>query len=339
MDTALQSIGSAEVRRRRLLLAAGCALPGAFSSSLWAQSAAGPSVAKLLLGAPPGGVGDMMARRLADRLRGHYAPSVLIENKPGAGGQLAVMAVKNGPDDGSTLLLTPSSPMSLYPSTYRQLPYKPESDLKPVALVAYSSMALAVGPSVPASVRRLEDFLALVRQRPELASYGSAASGSISHLLVASVAHTHGTPLNHVAYKGSAPALQDLRAGILPALSGPVGTFLPHLGSGQIRLLAVSGDRRSTFVPDVPTYRESGFSISAREWYGFFAPVTTRNELVQLASKALLTAMKHPSMAETLALFGLEPGSGGPTELAAQLKADRAEWAAQILKIGFTADT
>lgn len=338
-NTVVRLGDSAEVRRKLLQLAAGCALPGALPSAVSAQSVAGLPVARLLLGAPPGGVGDMMARRLADRLRGHYAQSVLIDNKPGAGGQLAVMAVKNGPDDGSTLLLTPSSPLSLYPSTYRQLPYKPESDLKPVALVAYSSMAFAVGPSVPASVRRLDDFMSLARQRPELASYGSAASGSIPHLLVASVAHSHGTPLNHVAYKGSAPALQDLRAGILPALSGPVGTFLPHLGSGQIRLLAVSGDKRSTFVPDVPTYRESGYAIGAREWYGFFAPASTRNEQVQFASKALLTAMKHTSMAETLALFGLEPGSGGPTELAAQLKADRAEWTAQILKIGFSAET
>lgn len=332
-------VEGADSRRQLLRLAAGLAWPGTFATSVWAQAATGLPVARLLLGAPPGGVGDMMARRLADRLRGTYAQSVVIENKPGAGGQLAVTAVKNGPDDGSTLLLTPSSPLSLYPSTYRQLPYRPEVDLRPVALVAYSSMAFAVGPAVPASVRRIDDFMSLARQRPELASYGSAASGSIPHLLVASVAHTHGTPLSHVAYKGSAPALQDLRAGILPALSGPVGTFLPHLATGQIRLLAVSGDRRSTFAPEVPTYRESGHAISAREWYGFFAPATVRPELVQNASKALLMAMKHASMTDTLALFGLEPGAAGPVELAAQLKADRAEWAAQITRIGFTAET
>jgi tripartite-type tricarboxylate transporter receptor subunit TctC len=294
---------------------------------------------RLLLGAPPGGVGDLMARRLAEKLRGVYAQNIFVENKPGAGGQLAINTTKGSLEDGATLLLTPSSPMSLYPATYKQLPYKPELDFKPIALVAYSAMAFAVGPAIPANVKRLDDFLALAKTKPEVGSYGSAAAGSIPHLLAASIAHSSGVTLTHVAYKGSAPAVQDLRAGILPALCGPLGTFLPFLGSGQIRLLAVSGDKRSSFTPDVLTFRESGFSISAREWYGFFAPAGTREELVDAASRAILSSMKTPSMLDTLAQFGLESGFGGPKELAAQLRLDRMEWASQVSKIGFSAET
>lgn len=326
--------------RRQLIHDLACALGG--GTLLMSQARAEVvklQNARLLLGAPPGGVGDLMARRLAEKLRGLYAQNLVVENKPGAGGQLAIATTKSAADDGATLLLTPSSPMSLYPATYKQLPYKPDTDFKPVALVAYSAMAFAVGPAVPASVKRLDDYLAAVKTKPELGAYGSAASGSIPHLLAALVGHATGVPLTHVAYKGSAPAVQDLRAGILPALSGPLGTFLPFLSTGQIRLLTVSGDKRSGFVPEIPTFRESGFPISAREWYGFFAPVSTRDETIDLASRSILTSMKSAVMTDTLAQFGLEPGFGGPKELATQLRIDRVEWAAQISKIGFSAET
>lgn len=312
------------------------------------QSPARPTVAplplaRLLLGAPPGGVGDLMARRLAERLRGHYAQSVIVENRPGAGGQLAAAALKDGPDDGSLLLLSPSSLVSLFPATYRRLPYRPDTDLLPVSLVAWSSLAIGVGPAVPAQVRQLDDLLAWARAHPAAASYGSAAAGSMSHLLLAALAHARDTPLTHAAYRGSVLALQDLRGGTLPIVSAPVGGFLPHLrsaaGGEAVRVLAVSGPQRSPLLPQVPTLREQGHPLAVREWYGFFLPGRARPAAQQRASEALQAALAQPDWPDTLAGLGLEPPGANPAPLAELVRSDSAQWRALVQRIGFTADS
>jgi tripartite-type tricarboxylate transporter receptor subunit TctC len=331
--------GDRLIRRRALLAALGAGASGSVRPQVPEQPL---PLARLLLGAPPGGVGDLMARRLADKLRGRYARSVVVENRPGAGGQLAAVAMKQGPDDGSLLLLTPSSLLTLYPHTYRQLPYRPDTDLAPAALVAWSAMAFAAGPAVPGTVRDFNDFLAWARAHPRAASYGSPASGSMPHLLVASLAHARGVGLTHIAYRGSTPALQDLRGGTLPAHAGPVGVFLPHLKSGHVRLLAVSGIRRSAFVPEVRTWREQGHAVDAREWYGFFLPGRSKPGIVQHAAAVLRAAMLQPDMSEALAAFGLEPAAAaanGPAELAGQMRADLEEWREPVRRIGFSAES
>jgi tripartite-type tricarboxylate transporter receptor subunit TctC len=211
--------------------------------------------------------------------------------------------------------------------------------LTPLALVAWSAMALAVGPAVPATVRTLADFLDWARAHPQLASYASPASGSIPHLLMAALAQAQNLPLTHVAYRGSTQALQDLRGGVLPALSGPLGVMLPHLRDGGLRLLAVSGERRSSFAPQVPTYREQGHDLTAREWYGWFAPGKARPEVVQRASAALRAAMAPPEMHLALVQLGLEPASAGPEELAALMRADAQSWRKLITRLGFTAES
>ncbi len=328
------------VRRREALRASAWLALSAFGHGTVAAEPL--PMARLLLGAPPGGVGDLMARRLAEKLRGSYAQAVIVENRPGAGGQLAAVALKDGPDDGSQLLLTPSSLLSIFPHTYKSLPYRPETDLAPVALVAWSAMAFAVGPGVPNSVRRFNDFLSWSRDNPKLASYGSPASGSIPHLLMAAIAQARGVALTHVAYRGSSNALQDLRGGTLPAHSGPLGVFLPHLKAGQLRLLAVSGEQRSPFVLEVPTYRELGHGLTAREWYGFFLPGRAKPTTVQRAATALRAALAQAEMVDALAGFGLEPAlaaASGPTELGALIRADAEEWRGLVRRLAFTAES
>ena len=327
---------SAATRRRFTGALLSCAAASAWPLAAHAQ---GLGVARIMLGAPPDGAADLMARRLAEKLRGSYAQSVIVENKSGAGGQLAVATVKDGPSDGSLLLLTPSSLLSIYPHTYKKLPYKPESDLAPVTLAAYSNHALGVGPAVPSTVRTLTDFIAWCKANPKLANYGSPASGSIPHLIMVVLAHFSGVPMTHVAYRGSVPALQDLRGGTLAALSSPVGAFLPHLKSGQVRLLAVSGDQRSPFVPEVPTYQQQGFALTAREWSGFFLPASASKETIARASAALRAALALPEVIEGIAQFGLEAASSTPAELAAMLKADHDEWRELIHKVGFSAES
>lgn len=322
--------------RRHFLVHAG----GVACACASLASAAEPlALAKILLGAPAGGAGDLMARRLADKLSGTYASKVIVENKPGAGGQLAITALKDAPDDGSTLLLTPSSLLSIYPYTYARLPYRPQEDLAPVSLAAYSNHALGVGPSVPASVKTLKDFLAWAKAHPDQASYGSPASGSIPHLIMVVLARQTGAPLRHIPYRGSTLGLQDLRGGQLAAMSSPVGAFLPHLASGQVRLLAVSGEQRSPFVPEVPTYRQLGHPITAREWYGFFAPAKASAEVVARAASALRVALSAPDAAEGIRQFGLEAAHSNPAQLAEMLKADSDEWRALVKSVGFTAES
>jgi tripartite-type tricarboxylate transporter receptor subunit TctC len=323
-------------RRHFVMQAGGLALA---PWALGRASAAELSLAKVLLGAPAGGAGDLMARRLADKLGGAYASKVIVENRPGAGGQLAITALRDAPDDGSTLLLTPSSLLSIYPYTYAKLPYKPQEDLAPVSLAAYSNHALGVGPAVQASVKTLKDFLAWAKAHPDLASYGSPASGSIPHLIVVVLAKLTGTPLRHIPYRGSTQGLQDLRGGQLAAMSSPVGAFLPHLASGQVRLLAMSGDQRSPFVKDVPTYRQLGYPITAREWYGFFVPAKTRPAMVSRAAAYLRMALTAPEVVDGIRQFGLEAAHSTPQQLAEMLKADSQEWRSLIRTVGFTAES
>lgn len=305
-----------------------------------AQATGNLELAKIVLGAPPGGSGDLMARRIVDKLRQvKYAKSVIVENRPGAAGQLAVTAVRDAAADGSALLLVPSSQLSIYPYTYPKLPYRPEKDLKPVALMAYVNHGLAVGPAVPASVRTLEQFLAWAKDHPKQATYGSPASGSMSHLIGASVAQQSATPLTHVPYKGSIPAVQDLRGAQISAVTAPIGSFLPYLKEGRIRLLAVSGEKRSPFAGDVPTYLELGYPLIAREWYGFFAPEKASPAVISRAALALQQALADPAIAAGMHDFGMEIASSTPQQLAALLQADSQEWREQIRKLGFTAES
>jgi tripartite-type tricarboxylate transporter receptor subunit TctC len=297
------------------------------------------ALAKILLGAPAGGAGDLMARRLAEQLRGGYAGNVIVENRPGAGGQLAITSFKDSPADGSALLLTPSSLLSIYPFTYARLPYKPLEDLVPVSLGAYSNHAFGVGPSVPASVKTLRDFFAWAKANPDLAAYGSPASGSIPHLIGVVLAKLTGAPLRHIPYRGSTQGLQDLRGGQLAAMSSPVGAFLPHLSSGQVRLLAVSGQQRSPFVPEVPTYRQLGYPITAREWYGFFLPGKAQPVAVTRAAAYLRLALSRAEVVASLSQFGLEAAHSTPQALADMLKADSSEWRSLIKTVGFTAES
>lgn len=323
---------------RRTLMAGGlAAMAGAWTPRT--VQATPMETCRIVLGAPAGGSGDLMARKLADKLRGVYAGSVVVDNRTGAGGQIAISHVKDSPADGSVLLLTPSSHLAIYPYTYRKLPYRPVEDFAPVSLAAHANHALGVGPAVPAQVKTLGDFLQWAKDHPTKASYGSPASGSIAHLLMAYVAHSRGIALTHVPYRGSTAALQDLRGGTLAAHCGPAGVFLPLLSTGQVRLLCVSGEERSKFLPSTPTFREAGTPLTAREWYGFFLPAKAGPETVRRAQAALRMALAQPDVADNLAQFGLEPASSSPEQLGAMVAADSQEWRGVVNRVGFTAES
>jgi tripartite-type tricarboxylate transporter receptor subunit TctC len=296
-------------------------------------------LAKILCGFPPGGTSDAMSRRLADKLRGNYASNVLVENKPGAGGQIAISTLKDSPADGSTLLLTPSSMLSIYPYVYKSLPYKPLEDVQPVSLACYFNHAFGVGPAVPQSVKTIKDFLAWSKDNPGKANYGSPGAGSMPHLIVALLNKLTGNDLKHIPYRGSAPGIQDLLGGQISAMSSPVGDYLPYLKSGRLRILAISGLNRSPFVPDVATYRQQGLPITVREWYGVFLPGKAKPETVRRAAAYLQPALAQQDLITSMAQVGMEVQSSSPQALGDLLKTDAEEWRRLIKQIGFTPES
>jgi tripartite-type tricarboxylate transporter receptor subunit TctC len=296
-------------------------------------------LAKIVCGFPAGGTADALSRRMADKLRGNYAGNCVVDNKPGAGGQIAISLLKEMPADGSNLLVTPSSMLSIYPYVYKTLPYKPLEDVQPVSVAAFFNHGFGVGPAVPASVKSIKDFLAWARDKPEKANYGSPGAGSMPHLIVGLLNKFTMSDLKHVPYRGSAPGIQDLIGGQISAMSCPVGEFLPHLKTGKLRLLAISGLNRSPFVPDVPTYRQQGFPITVREWFGVFLPGKARQEVLRRAAAYLQAALSQSDLVSSMAQLGMEVQTSSPQALGDMLRADSEEWRRLIRQIGFTPES
>ena len=323
------------VNRREALISglAGACLPGL----LLAQNMTMPQAAKLVIGAPPGGAGDTFLRRLADKLRGAYAASVIVENKTGAAGQIALMATRDAAPDGATLLMTPSTFFSVYPHSYSKLPYSTQ-DFEPVSLLAYTNFGLAIGPLVPETVKTLADFMAWAKAHPELATFGSPAAGSVPHLIAAAAGQNFGAPLRHVPYRGSVPGLQDMRGGQIAAMSSPIGALLPHLGTGGVRVLAVTGSSRSSLLPQVPTYREQGLPVIGREWFGMFMPRGARPEVVVRAHTFIRQSLLQPDLVDGASKLGLEVASSTGAELQELIRQDSKEWEVWVKRLGFTAE-
>ena len=321
-------------RRHFTSLAAGALAP--FAPFVHAQAPL--EVARIVSGFPPGGTIDVLARRVADKLRGNYAASVLVENKPGAAGQIGIIMIKDAAPDGSAMLLTPSSMLSIYPYTYPKLQYKLD-DVAPVSLGGYINHGLAVGPAVPASVRTLKEFLAWAKANDTKANFGSPGAGSMPHMIGVLLGKFTGVDLKHIPYRGTVPGVQDLLGGQIAMFCGPTGDYLPHVKTGKLRVLAISGKGRSPFLPDAPTLRELGYPLTVREWYGFFLPGKATPEVVRRASAYLQPALAHPDVAEFGRQYALEVQSSSAPALADLLRADAEEWRRLIKQVGFTAES
>jgi tripartite-type tricarboxylate transporter receptor subunit TctC len=318
--------------RRKLIVAAATAPLPLLSR---AQALDG---ARILTGFPPGGTVDVVARRVADKLRGAYARVALVENKPGAGGRIAVEELKRSANDGSTLLITPAAMITLYPHLYPRLTYG-LNDVTPVCGATNVVFGLGVGPGVPESVTTLRRFLAWAKTNPEKASYGSPGAGSPPHYVGALLEKESGVTLTHVPYRGTVPGIQDLLGGQVASFSGPIGDYLPHVKTGKLRVLATSGPKRSRYLPDVPTYTELGFgALEQVEWYGFFLPGKASAEVVQRAASAIRNALSGPEIPDALAQFGLELALTTPADLARAVKDEHATWAPIVKRVGFVPD-
>jgi len=322
--------------RRQLLQGATAAGALALCGGATAQATGN---AFIISGFPAGGMGDFVARPLAEKLRGKYAPNVLVEARTGAGGRIAVEYVKRAAPDGLTILQIPSSPMVLYPNTYKKLNYDPLADFVPVGTTVTYAFSITAGPGLPAEVRTLADYLKWAKANPKLASYGVPAAGSALHFVGMMLAKESGVELTSVAYRGGAPLLQDVMGGQVPISINVIGEVAPHIKSGKLRSLGVTSGQRSPFLPDVPTLAEQGFKdIVVQEWLGWFVPAKTPADQVQKLSALIRENLQSPEMVDSLAKNSLQPITQSPEEFARIVRADLARWAPIVKTSGFTAE-
>jgi len=264
----------------------------------------------------------------------------VVDNKPGAGGRIALEVLKTAPADGSALALSPFSCTSIYPHIYSKLSYDPFKDVVPVSIGAVMHHGLAVGPLVPANVRTVKDFLAWAKANPQQANYGSPAAGSTPHFIGALLGLNHGVDLKHVPYRGSVPGVTDVVGGQIAAMVTPSGDFIANHKAGKLRLLATSGRERSPFSPDVATFAEQGFpELTTEEWFGFYAPARTPAAVIASANAAIQQAIREKSVIESLAIVGLIAQGSTPEDMAASQKAEHERWGPLVKKIGFTAES
>jgi len=323
-------------RRHLLHTAVASALTATVAQRAQAQSL---ETVKIVTGFTPGGTSDAICRRLADKIRPGYAANAVVENRSGAGGQIAIQYVKGAAPDGATVLQTPMSMLGIYPHIYKKLPYDPVADLTPVSLGCVFDFGFAVGPAVPASVKTLPEFLAWCKANPAQANFGSPAAGSTPHFIGALLARQANVEIKHIAFRGTQPAILDMLGGQIPAVSGPVGEFTQHLAGGKCRLIATSGAKRSRFAPTVPTLTEQGLKDMAfNEWFGFYLPAKAAPETVQRLNAAIRAALAQQDVIDGLGQMGLEAQSSTPAELAALLKSDTERWGPLVKAIGFTAE-
>jgi len=296
-----------------------------------------PRPARALVGFVPGGPTDTSARLYAENLRGGYAPAVVVDNRAGAGGRLAVEALKAAAPDGTTLLVTPGSVVTLQPHVYpRSVKYDALADLTPVSTLCTFSVGVAVPADHPA--RDFAELAAWLRAQPGEVAYGSPAIGSGPHFIGGRLGRALGARFTHVPYRGSAPALQDLLAGRVPLLVAVLSELTPQHGQG-LRILAVSSSRRVPRVPEVPTFAELGHpSLTSEDWMGVFLPARAPPALVSGLHAAIVAASRVPEVRAGLDRLEFVPHTTEPAAFAERIRAERDGWGPIVRESGFEPD-
>ena len=321
-------------RRQFLHLCGAAAVAHPFTAGAQVRQ---PNTVRLLVGFPAGATGDRIARAVAPSLEASLRTGVIVDNKAGAGGQVAIEFTRSAPHDGSVLLQTIGSSMVIYPHTYRNLRYRPFEDFIPVGTVATAPIAFVAAANVPA--RSVAEVAALLRQDRKLAFYGSPAAGSVFHFSGVLLQRALGAEFSHVPYKGSAPLLTDVLAGQIPFAFMAPSDVLEHHRAGKLRVLAVTGNGRASQMPEVPTFPEAGFKdLVNREWFSYFLASGTSPETVARYVAAVREAVASKEVVAKLQGAGLEIGEGDPAALAATMEREYGQWRQIVKEIGFVAD-
>jgi len=305
----------------RVLIAAALA---AFPHITFAQSYPARPVT-MVAGFAAGGAVDTIARIVAKRLSDRLGQNVVVDNKPGAGGVLATQQIARSTPDGYTILLAAVGSLAVSPHLVPNIGYDPLRDLAPITMAVVFSNVIVAHPSFPA--KTLAEFVQLAKASPGKIAYGSSGIGGIGHLAGELFAQTAGIEITHVAYKGGAPAVQDLLGGQIPVIFGTPVSTLPYIKAGKIRALATTGLTRAAILPDVPTVAESGYpGFDAINWYAYVAPARTPKDVIARLNREITEILKARDVREQLDLHGVEAKPGTSEELAKFMESELATW-------------
>lgn len=318
--------------RRRGVLAAGLALalPAARAQNWPAKPVT------LIVPQAPGGTNDALGRILAQKLGERLGQSVVVENRAGAGGNVGTAVAAKAARDGHTLLLTISSTQAINPALYKSTGFDPVKDFDPIAPVGVVPNVLVVHPSFPA--RTLKEFIAEARRQRPPYQYASAGNGSLNHLLGEMLNRAAGLQLDHVPYKGVAPALTDVIGGQVPMAFASLPSCIGHVKAGKLRALGVSSVRRSPALPDVPSMSEELPGYAGDLWVGLFAVAGTPQPIIDRLAAEVAAVTASPDVVERFASLGAEVLRGGPPQLAAMVREDLARWAPIVKASGAQVD-
>jgi tripartite-type tricarboxylate transporter receptor subunit TctC len=287
---------------------------------------------KMVVPFSPGGPNDIIARLIGNKLGEALGQQMVIDNRPGGGGNIGTDAVAKAPPDGYTLLSAGPGSLIMNP-VLMKVPYDTARDFAPVSLMAHAPNVLVVHPSVPA--KTLKGLLALARAQPGRLNYASSGPGSSAHVAVALFASMAHIDITHVPYRGTGPAVNDLVAGQVQLAIVGIPPVLPHVKNGRLRALGVTGKTRSPELPDVPTVDEAGVpGYVVNLWYGLLVPTGTPQAIVTRLASEVTRIVRAPEMREKLAAAGAEPGGGTPEDYAAVIRADTVLWTRVIREAG-----
>jgi tripartite-type tricarboxylate transporter receptor subunit TctC len=308
--------------RRRTLLSLSLAAAGAAGvASAYAQGTWPSKAMRIIVPFEAGGPIDYFARAIGRELAKQFGQPVVVENRPGAGGTIAMDSVARAPADGYTLGLGSSSNLAVAPSIYAKLPYDPARDLAPIVNVARTSYVLLINPNVPAkSVRELVEF---ARAKKGVLTYGSGGLGSMSNLAGELLKSLAGVDILHVPYKGAAPFVTAAVAGEIDIIFSDLATASPFVKSGKLRMLAVTGEKRVSAAPELPTIAEAGIGGYAVDiWYGMMAPAATPKDIIAKLNAAIVGVLTEPQLRQQIAERGFEVVADSPEGFGATIKAD-----------------
>lgn len=286
---------------------------------------------KILVGFPPGGSADVIARLMADALRQDFA-SIVVENKPGAGGRIALAAVKAAKPDGQTVIVLPSGPMVLFPHVYKKLEYDAVKDFTPISLIAHFQFGVVSGPAT--NVKNVQEMVAKSKSDPASASYGTPGLGTLPHFMGVMMEQAAGISLNHVPFQGGGPANNALMGGHIGYKFDVVSETAELHRAGKVRIIAVTGSKRDPQVPEVPTLKESGVPMEATAWFAMYGPAQMAPDALKRLESAMVRAIKQASVREQLNRLGYDPVGSTSAELAAAQRADLARWEKPIKATG-----
>jgi tripartite-type tricarboxylate transporter receptor subunit TctC len=288
---------------------------------------------RIIAGFVPGGGSDFIARLVAQKITEPLGRTVIVENRPGAGGAIATEYVAKSPADGYTLLLTSAGPNGILPAMSAKIPYDPLKDFEAITQVVSMPFLMAVHPALP--VKNIKELIALARARPGQLNFGSAGHGSTNHLVSEMLKHAANINLTHVPYKGVAAAMTDVISGQIQIMSGDLLTILPQAKNGRLRAIAVTSGKRSPLVPQIPTIAESGVpGYDTSGWFGMVAPAATPRAIIERLNHEMVKGINTPDARERLSAMGGDVVASSIADFSAFMRADNAKWAKVVTAAG-----